>query len=65
MATYRVIINSMSAVYRERWEADSPYEAEQKARQRWQREFGDAGAFRFYAKQITPTRWSDEDESDD
>lgn len=64
MATYRVSISSMRASYTERWEAASKEEAERKARQRWQREFGDAGAFHFYAKAIQPTRWSDEDDDD-
>ena len=47
--TYMVIISSVYATYRERWDAESKEDAEAKARQRWRREFGDAGAFHFYA----------------
>lgn len=61
MTTYRVVINTMHAVYRERWQADSPQDAIRKARARWQREFGDAAAYHFSAHEIHPTRWSDED----
>ena len=62
MPWYRVVINNMTATYTERWHAESPHDAEDRARRRWQREFKDAGAFNFRAREIKPTRWSDEDD---
>jgi hypothetical protein len=62
MTTYRVSISSMVASYVERWEAESPREAEERARTRWQREFGDAGAFRFFAQPDRPKRRDEDDE---
>lgn len=59
---YRVLLTSFSASYTEKWEADSPREAEQKARESWQRRFGDAGGFSFHASKLTPRY--DEDEED-
>jgi hypothetical protein len=65
MQSYRVVLTSFSATYTERWDADSPQEAEQKARQRWQREFGDAGGFRFHAVRDTGRCQSNDDDTDD
>jgi hypothetical protein len=63
MATFRVLINNFSANYTEKWEANSPQEAEQKARERWQREFKDAGAFRFHASpDRRDSRYSDDED---
>lgn len=60
---YRVSISSFMASYTETWDADSPRDAEQQARQRWQREFGDAGAFRFFATASRPQ--NDEEDTED
>ena len=65
MILYRVSISSMRASYTERWEANSKQEAEEKARRRWQREFGDAGAFRFFASPIGNVAGSGDEEDDD
>jgi hypothetical protein len=65
MATFRVTMSGFLASYVERWDAESAEDAERKARQRWERTFGDAGAFRFYARPLPGRATSDDGEDDD
>jgi hypothetical protein len=64
MILYRVSISGFQGAYTERWEANSREEAEQKARRRWQRDFGDAGAYRFFASPITTVPGHDDDDEE-